>query len=171
MELERKKFVMCLVCDRIEMIKRKENPFFVMELDTGFVVIGDYQRFRGYTLFLCKKHVSELHQLPRDFKVKYLEEMSIVAEACQNAFGAKKMNIELLGNKDTHVHFHIFPRKDGDTPIPGPVWWVKKDEMYSNEFKPNFEELNNLKSLLRVELIKLLKKYNLHEEKTESVSL
>lgn len=102
---------MCLICKRIDMIKKEENPFFVMELETGFVVIGDHQRFRGYTLFLCKEHVTELHHLPRDFKVKYLEEMSIVAEACQHAFSADKMNIELLGNGDAHVHFHIFPRK------------------------------------------------------------
>ena len=47
---------MCLICDRIEMIKRGENPYFVRELKTGYVVIGDHQHFRGYTLFLYKEH-------------------------------------------------------------------------------------------------------------------
>ena len=46
---------MCLICDRIEMIKRGENPYFVRELKTGYVVIGDHQHFRGYTLFLYKE--------------------------------------------------------------------------------------------------------------------
>ena len=45
---------MCLICDRIEMIKRGENPYFVRELKTGYVVIGDHQHFRGYTLFCIK---------------------------------------------------------------------------------------------------------------------
>lgn len=48
----------CLICDRIQMIKEGKNPYFVCELETGYVVLGDYQRFRGYTLFLCKEHVT-----------------------------------------------------------------------------------------------------------------
>ena len=47
---------MCLICERIEMIKDNENKFFVKELKTGYVVLGDNQHFRGYTLFLYKKH-------------------------------------------------------------------------------------------------------------------
>ncbi|HMM00570.1 MAG TPA: HIT family protein [Bacilli bacterium] len=121
---------MCLICKRIDLIKQNKNPFFVYELETGYVVIGDHQRFKGYTLFLCKEHVAELHHLKRDFKVKYLEEVSIVAKACQNAFKATKMNIELLGNGDPHVHFHIFPRRKGDINIPGPVWWLPKEELF-----------------------------------------
>ena len=46
---------MCLICDRIQMIKDETNPFFVKELETGYVVFGDTQRIEGYTLFLCKK--------------------------------------------------------------------------------------------------------------------
>ncbi|GAB7169537.1 hypothetical protein TUA1478L_15330 [Lactiplantibacillus plantarum] len=46
--------------------------------------------------------------------------MSIVQEACAQAFHADKMNIELLGNGDAHVHWHLFPRHNGDTPNPVP---------------------------------------------------
>ena len=35
----------CMVCQRIEKIKKGENPYFVKELETGYVVIGDFQRF------------------------------------------------------------------------------------------------------------------------------
>ena len=47
---------MCLICDRIKMIRNGTNPYFVKELETGYVVIGDNQHFRGYTLFLYKHH-------------------------------------------------------------------------------------------------------------------
>ena len=47
---------MCLICDRIEMIKNGTNKYFVKELETGYVVIGDYQHFKGYSLFLFKEH-------------------------------------------------------------------------------------------------------------------
>lgn len=46
---------MCLICERIQMIKEHKNPYFVKELETGYVVLGDYQHFKGYTLFLCKE--------------------------------------------------------------------------------------------------------------------
>ncbi len=45
---------MCIICDRIKMIKDGVNPYFVKELSTGYVVIGDNQHFKGYTLFLSK---------------------------------------------------------------------------------------------------------------------
>lgn len=66
----------CLICQRIEQIKKGENPYFVCELETGYVVLGDHQRFVGYTLFLCKRHITELHLLPWDFRMKFLQEMS-----------------------------------------------------------------------------------------------
>ena len=36
---------MCFVCDRIKETRVGNNPFFVKELETGYVVIGDYQHF------------------------------------------------------------------------------------------------------------------------------
>ena len=83
---------MCFICDRIKMINNGTNPYFVKELQTGYVVIGDNQHFKGYTLFLCKEHKTELFQLNHTKKIKFLEEMSIVAEAVSNAFGAEKID-------------------------------------------------------------------------------
>lgn len=148
----------CLICERIEMIKQKRNPYFVMELETGYVVIGDHQHFKGYTLFLCKQHVSELHDMPKDFKVKYLEEMSIVAEATYNAFKPEKMNYELLGNGDSHVHWHLFPRITGDTPQKGPVWWLPIEEMYDDSKRIKGDDLRNMVEKLEKELKNLLSK-------------
>lgn len=72
---------MCIICDRIKMIKDGVNPYFVKELSTGYVVIGDNQHFKGYTLFLSKVHKTELFDLDFSTKMKFLEEMSVVAEA------------------------------------------------------------------------------------------
>lgn len=144
---------MCLICDRIKMIQRGENPYFVKELDSGYVVIGDHQHFRGYTLFLYKKHKTELFELDRAEKLKFLEEMSVVAEAVSSAFGAEKMNYELLGNGDTHLHWHLFPRKTGDIGVygnrgKGPVWWYPPEKMYSDSNRPAPQELKGLKTAL-----------------------
>lgn len=152
---------MCIVCDRINMIKTGENPYFVKELETGYVVIGDHQHFRGYTLFLCKKHELELHALDKSFRQRYLEEMSIVAEAAYYAFEADKMNYELLGNGDSHLHWHLFPRRNGDLENygvngAGPVWLYPRDKMYDVSNRPDANELQELKSTLLHELNQLL---------------
>ena len=148
----------CLICERIEMIKNGTNPYFITELETGYVVIGDYQHFRGYTLFLCKQHVTELHFLGKEFKMKYLEEMSLVAEAVYNTFKPEKLNYELLGNGDTHVHWHLFPRVDGDIPQKGPVWWLPKEEMWDDKKRPTEEELKEMVSKMRCEINTLIKR-------------
>ena len=129
---------MCFICDRIEMIKQGTNPYFVKELETGYVVLGDHQYFKGYTLFLCKVHETELYNLDDAFKMKYLEEMSLVAKAVAKAFDAEKMNYELLGNGETHLHWHLFPRRNGDIGTygnngKGPVWWLPMEIMYDDK--------------------------------------
>ena len=87
---------MCMICERIRAIKNGTNPYFVQELETGYVVLGDHQHFKGYTLFLCKQHAAELFCLERAVKIKFLEEMSLAAQAVSAAFGAEKMNCSLL---------------------------------------------------------------------------
>lgn len=147
---------MCEICRRIDLIKGGENPYFVRELETGYVVIADTQRIEGYTIFLCKEHVTELFHLEHGFMVRHLEEMALVSQAVHAAFGAEKMNCELLGNGDAHVHWHLFPRKTGDTAQSGPVWWIPKEELYSEEFAPSEEKLTDYKFRLNRALEELL---------------
>ena len=149
------------MCKVIEQIKNGENPWFVKELETGYVILGWNQHFYGYSLFICKQHVVELFDLDIDFRAEYLLEMTIVAEAVKNAFGAEKMNYELLGNGDTHLHWHLFPRVSGDLEDygsngKGPVWWLPKEIMWSDDNKPNSKELEEMKTKLLAELEKIL---------------
>lgn len=146
----------CLICDRIKMISEGTNPYFVTELETGYVVIGDHQHFKGYTLFLCKEHTTELHFLEPDFKLKHLAEMALVAEAVYNVFKPEKLNYELLGNGDTHVHWHLFPRVTGDTPTKGPVWWLPREEMWDDSKRPTELELTEMIDLLKQEIERLV---------------
>ena len=69
------------------------------------------------------------------------------------AFGAEKMNYELLGNGDTHLHWHLFPRRAGDLDAhghngKGPVWWYPADKMYDDSTRPTEEELEAMKAAL-----------------------
>lgn len=148
--------VKCLICDRINLIKNDSNPYFVKELETGYVVFGDYQFYNGYTLFLCKIHTDELHNLDYNYRDKFLHEMAVVAEAVYKAFKPNKINYELLGNTDRHLHWHIFPRYNTD-PLPNTATWVvDKKIRYDEKYKPSQEKIIKLKKVLLIELDKLL---------------
>ncbi len=154
---------MCGICERIKETKEGKNPFLVKELETGYVVIGDYQHFKGYTLFLYRDHVVELFDLDKELREKHLYEMTLVAEAVKNAFGAEKINYECLGNGEggAHIHWHLFPRRSGDLGNygnngKGPTWWYPRNEMYADYNRPNNEELEDMKAKLLCELDKLL---------------
>lgn len=148
---------MCLICDRIQMIQDGKNPYFVKELQTGYVVIGDHQHFKGYSLFLYKQHKTELFQLDMKERSLFMQEMSMVAEATAKAFGAEKMNYELLGMGDSHLHWHLFPRAFGDLGEygvngNGPVWWYPKDKFYDDSVRPSQDELKSMRDKLLAEL-------------------
>ncbi len=145
----------CFVCQRIQQIKNGTNPYFVEELETGYVVVGDFQYFRGHTVFISKEHKTELHQLESKQRFVFLKEMSLVAEAVFRAFNPQKMNYELLGNTDTHMHWHLFPRYKDDLISGGPIWLVDGKIRNSEAARPTEAELASLKVRIRNEVKRL----------------
>jgi len=133
----------------------KDDPYFIMELETGYVVLGWYQRFKGYTVFNCKEHGPELHNLERNFKIKHLEEMSMVAEAVYNLFKPDKMNYELLGNGCPHIHWHLYPRVKGDTPIISSVYQLPNNVLFDESTRPSNKVRKELIVMIKNEIIRI----------------
>lgn len=129
-----------------------------MELEIGYVIIGWFQRFKEYTVFYCKEHGPELHDLEPKFRTKHLQEMTLVAQAVYNIFKPDKMNYKLLGNGCSHIHWHLYPRKKVDTPIVSSVYQLPNSELFDESTRPTEEERNELKEKIRSEILKLLSK-------------
>jgi diadenosine tetraphosphate (Ap4A) HIT family hydrolase len=94
--------------------------------DCGSTVayLHDDQFFAGWTFLVLKRHATELWQLERAERAQLIEEVSRVAQAVGRAFGAAKMNYELLGNAIAHIHWHLVPRRADDPSPKLPVWTV-----------------------------------------------
>ena len=88
-----------------------------------------------------------------------MKEMVIVSKAVATAFDCDKMNYECLGNGDTHLHWHLFPRVKGDlgdygNDGKGPVWWLPQEIMWNDNNIPDNAELEEMKTKLLKELDK-----------------
>ena len=141
----------CGICRRLERFTPDE-PHVIAELDTGYAVLGDNQIYPGYTIFVAKRCVAELHLLPPDERATFLLEMAQVAEAVFRAFAPRKLNYELLGNSEAHLHWHLFPRYADDPNPLLPVWNNEAFRQASPNTAVDTERLRDLRERARTAL-------------------
>ena len=106
------------------------DPGFLARLPAGFAVMGDAQFLPGYSLLLPEdSEATRLSDLPRPMRCAYLQSLDHLAEAvelaCKQADPAfRRVNIEILGNSDPHLHAHVWPRYDWEDAerVTWPVW-------------------------------------------------
>lgn len=146
----------CFVCDRIGLIKSGQNKYFVKEMKSGYVVLCDFQYFSGYTLFLSKVHTNELHKLGKENRDVFLKDMALVAEAVIKTFKPKKLNYELLGNSDSHLHWHLIPRYENDLRPDTAIWAIDYAIRCDEKTRPSDIQLKQMKEKLLLELDKLI---------------
>ena len=114
--------MLCAACEDIARIERGEDPCAIARVRTGYVRLLPCQYYAGATIFLAKRCVAELHELPREERDAYLAEMADVAAAVFDAFQPRKLNYELLGNGCPHLHWWLVPRHEDDRHPRGPIW-------------------------------------------------
>ena len=140
----------CPVCAFNATTERGDDDDAIARLGTGYVKLNPNQYFRGAVLFPARTCVTELHLLPPSERARYLHEMAEVAHAMWRALGPRKLNYELLGNTDAHLHWHLYPRYATDVVPQWPVW---SDPMMHEPRPPlPVEERDELRSSLLAEL-------------------
>lgn len=141
----------CSICTWIKELA--SSPFLVKELKTGYVVLSKYKFNKGYVLFLYKNHLTELDQLEEKDQQLFLSEMAKVAKAVSIATNADKMNYELLGNTEPHLHWHIIPRYKTEKEFQRPIWVIDKTVRQAEEHNESSEEIKLLKGKILKNLI------------------
>ena len=96
----------------------------IADCGTSIAYLHDDQFFPGWTFLVLKRHATELWQRDPAERAQLTEEITRVASAVATAFGAVKMNYELLGNQIAHIHWHLIPRRADDPAPRQPVWTV-----------------------------------------------
>jgi diadenosine tetraphosphate (Ap4A) HIT family hydrolase len=92
--------------------------YTVADLRVSRLWLAANQSVPGYCVLVARRHVREPYELPPDEQAAFFGDLMRAGRALERAFGAVKMNFELLGNAIPHLHCHVKPRYYGD-PAPG----------------------------------------------------
>jgi diadenosine tetraphosphate (Ap4A) HIT family hydrolase len=87
-----------------------ENPKTICRVHSGWIVLGDVQFLRGYSLIVADPVVGSLNDLNRAQREKFLFEMSLLGDALLSVTNAYRINYEILGNSEPALHAHVIPR-------------------------------------------------------------
>ncbi|MET7378526.1 diadenosine tetraphosphate hydrolase [Streptomyces sp. NPDC005526] len=126
--------------DRIGAALRGENPTVLRRLDAGFAVIGDVQFLPGYSVLLADEPgVRRLSDLPKARRMSFLSDMDLLGEAVERVCRRldpdfRRVNLEILGNRDPFLHAHVWPRFDWEpVELRGVPVWLYPRERWSDE--------------------------------------
>jgi len=114
-----------VIHEKVERARQGANPNVICRVPSGWVVLGDSQFLRGYSLLLPDPVVPTLNDLNLEERSRFLLDMTLIGDALKSVTGAVRMNYEMLGNVDPALHCHVFPRF-GDEPEDkrqSPVWF------------------------------------------------
>ncbi len=118
-----------LIHKRVEQCRAGEYSKAICRLSSGWVVLGDVQFLRGYSLLLPDPVVPHLNAMDAKARKTFLYEMSVVGEVILELTAAVRINYEMLGNVEPALHAHIFPRFDSEPEELRlkPVWFYDWD--------------------------------------------
>ena len=112
----------CPSCHELAEIEAGRDPLAVARLGAGYVRLNHCQHYVGSTFYVATTCVAEVHQLDPSERATHLMEMAAVSGAVHDEFGARKMNVESLGNGVPHLHWWLTPRPHDDRRPGGPIW-------------------------------------------------
>lgn len=142
----------CDICQRLQMCDAGTHPGALLELPSGWAVLGDSQQFEGYCLLLSRAPATELHELSPHERRQLMDDLALLSHAVWNVTRPHKLNYEALGNVVSHLHWHVFPRRLSDAQPLAPVW-TQQSGHAAFVLGPQHDALKNA---LRAELERLM---------------
>jgi diadenosine tetraphosphate (Ap4A) HIT family hydrolase len=122
-----------LIHRQVAAAQENKNPAVIGRVRSGWVVLGDCQFIRGYSLLLPDPVVPSLNDLGALQRVEFLLDMAALGDALLTVTDAYRINHEILGNGEPALHAHVFPRRmsEPDDARVRPVWLYPKAEFFS----------------------------------------
>jgi diadenosine tetraphosphate (Ap4A) HIT family hydrolase len=146
-----------LIPRRVEEARMGKNPAVICRVPSGWVVLGNVQFLRGYSLLLPDPVVYELNSLSMKDRAVFLRDMTIVGDALLEITRARRMNYEILGNGEPALHAHIFPRYENEPEElrKGPAFYYDWNTAPKFDLEHDKEFMNKLSDSIQKRLNEL----------------
>ncbi|MCH9660559.1 MAG: hypothetical protein K0U54_06575 [Bacteroidetes bacterium] len=105
-----------IIHERVDLARRKENNTVIGKMKSGWAVLGDDQRLKGYSLLLRDPIVDNLNAISIAERLQFLSDMTVLGDAIMEVLNPSIINYSILGNTDRALHAHIHPRYDNELP-------------------------------------------------------
>ncbi len=139
-----------VICKRVDLCEKGKFSLMIHEFKNSFFVIGDHQYYRGYSLLYLKKHIRELHHVPKAEYLELCEELYEASIALEKTLDPWKLNVMCIGNQTPHIHWHLIPRyKDDKNHKELPMYEATRGEVDLNDYKTNSEVVKPLIDKIR----------------------
>jgi len=117
----------CALCARLERQRQDPEPALITTLEQTHLFVGDHQAFPGYCVLVLKEHVSALHELNLSLWNSVNQDLRLITQALMMSYQPLRVNYSCYGNVVPHLHWHLFPRHQGDFSWPNPPWSLMQD--------------------------------------------
>ena len=94
----------------------------IAKLEVSNLCFVSDHRFPCRCVVILHQHATELSDLSLSVRHAFADDVSTAARAIKLAVNAFKMNYEILGNADPHVHCHLIPRQLDEPRPKVPAW-------------------------------------------------
>lgn len=105
-----------IIREHIELVRRNTMRYFVTDLHHGYVLIGEYECFRGRIIYMAKT----MGIPDSGERIRMLQELSTVGKAVSHAFGEVFL---MEGDAEKIMYWHTMPPCEyceGERAI----WWL-----------------------------------------------
>ena len=121
----------CVFCDAKNQNENSDDSLVVKKGNTSFIIMNLYPYNGGHIMIVPNRHICDLNELTKEEFAEITSYIQDVISVLKIIMAPHGFNIGLnIGRAagagiDTHLHFHIVPRWEGDTNFMTSIGKVK----------------------------------------------
>ncbi len=121
----------CIFCAAVEQDETSDDSLVVYKGKEAFLIMNLYPYNGGHVMIVPKRHISDIKELTEEEFAEIYRIIQKTVRALDETMKPQGYNIGAnIGRVsgagiDTHIHFHIVPRWDGDTNFMTTIGEVK----------------------------------------------
>ncbi len=126
----------CVFCSAVKENIENVKSLVIYKGKDVFTIMNLYPYNNGHLMIVPNRHISAINQITTEEFAEITRQISLATEALTKLYAPHGFNIGANIGKaagagiDTHIHFHVIPRWNGDTnfmPVVGQVKVISHD--------------------------------------------